>query len=47
MNKKGKISKTGAIGIAFIFVGLIVSSEINLPAGIIMVGIGIYLVLRD
>ena len=47
MNKKGKISRTGAIGIAFIFGGLIVASEINLPTGIVMVGIGIYLVLRD
>jgi len=47
MNKKGKISNKGAIGIAFIFVGLIVASQINLPIGIGLVGIGVYLVVSD
>ena len=47
MNKKGKISTKAALGVAFIFGGLIVADKVNLIIGIVMMGTGIFLVLSD
>lgn len=47
MNKLGKLSNKGAIGIGLIFTGLIVASQKSLIVGVIMMGIGLFLVLRE
>ena len=44
MNKLGRFSGKTGLGIAFIFSGLIIASQVNLIVGVVMVGLGIFLV---
>lgn len=47
MDKKAKFSIKTSAGIALMFSGIIVASEVNLIVGIAMIGIGIFLVAND
>lgn len=47
MKEKSGFSKQTAAGIAFTFGGIIIMSEVNMITGIIMCGIGIYLVASN
>ena len=47
MNKKGNFSKQTALGVAFLFAGLIFAVQDNLLIGIGMMGIGIFLIATE